>query len=140
MITEKLQILLFVVIFLYFLFIYHFLRKREILLKYSLTWIILGVGLAVLVVFPAVLQKIANLVGIYTDINLLFSIIMGFTLIVTFSLTIIVSRHNERHKELTQEVALLEERVRVLEKLLGGGKNYTNRTIQNDDENVRKVE
>lgn len=58
----------------------------------------------------------ANAIGIYLDVNFLFFMLIGLLMCVVISLTIIVSRMNLRNKRLTQAVALMERRLRELEK------------------------
>lgn len=58
----------------------------------------------------------ANAIGIYLDVNFLFFMLIGLLMCVVISLTIIVSRMNLRNKRLTQALALMERRLRELEK------------------------
>ena len=115
MITIKLQVILMIVMVCYFIMIYHFLRNQLLLLKYSLLWILAGIVLGVMVLCPKSLQWMAELVGIYTDINLLFLLAIGFLLIVVMSLTLIVSKQSITNKTIIQQLALCEKRIRELE-------------------------
>ena len=69
----------------------------------------------VLAVFPQILGWFAALVGIYDPTNALFAFMFFCVIILLMSITAIVSKLNEKSKQLIQSVALLEKRVRELE-------------------------
>lgn len=115
MITAKLQIILIIVLVCYFIVLFHFLANKQLLLKYSLTWILVGVILITFAIFPRLLKNLANLFGIYLDINFLFLMMLGLSICITMSLTVIVSRMSYRNKEIIQATALLEKRLRIME-------------------------
>lgn len=70
----------------------------------------------ILVTFPEILQLLAKLASISDPMNALFSIAFFCVIIILMSLTAIVSKLNEKVKTLIQSIALLEKRVRDLEK------------------------
>ena len=70
----------------------------------------------VFVLFPWLLQSFALLVGISAPMNALFSMSLFCIITILMSLTAIVSKLNEKAKTLIQSIALLEKRVRDLEK------------------------
>ena len=116
MISRTLQIVMLLAVAVYFVLLYLLLKKRSLHLKYTLLWIFSGVLMLVLAVFPRLLDWFAALIGIYEPTNALFSLIFFCVIIILMSLTAIVSKQNERIKRLAQAVALLEKRVRELEK------------------------
>jgi len=61
------------------------------------------------------LTVIAGLLGFELASNALFSLLLGFVIVILLSLTAIVSRQSERIKTLVQTTALLEKRIRELE-------------------------
>ena len=99
----------------YFLLILYLLRNKRFSLKYSLTWMIFCIILAILAIFPTILDKIALLIGIATPVNALFAILFFFIIIIITMLTAIVSIQSDKIKKLIQHSALLEKRVRKLE-------------------------
>ncbi len=100
----------------YFLLIMFFLRNKRIALKYSLLWIAYGCVFAVMITFPQFLELFTELIGIELPINGLFAGCIFFILIILMSITSIVSKQNEKIKTLTQNNAILEKRVRELER------------------------
>lgn len=112
----SLRIFLFVVILIYFFIIINLLRKKSLNLRYSLIWLASGFVLMVLIVFPKLIYVFSEFVGIATPVNTVFVVEGIFILLILLSLTTIVSHFNERNRKLVQTVALLEKRIRELEK------------------------
>ena len=108
MITERFRIVLAVVLLLYFSGIFYSLIRKYVLIKHTLIWLFAGVIMAVMVAFPGLLIKIAQLFGVYSDTNLLFMIMIGFILLINIYLTHIVMRLSESNRRLIQEVAILK--------------------------------
>lgn len=87
-----------------------FVRKKKILVKYSIIWYLTCLFLLILVLFPNLLNLITNLLGIQIASNMIFALIIGFLFVITISLSIIVSEQKEQIKLLIQEVSLLKEK------------------------------
>lgn len=110
--TEVLRIVLGIAVIGYFVVILYFIKKKTLLIKYTLLWIFSGLVMGVLVLFPQILDWLVDLVGIQTPINgLLIASILAI-LIILMSLTAIVSKQAERMKCLIQYISLLEKRIR----------------------------
>lgn len=115
MITNSLRILLIVGIILYFIALYRLLKKRRFILKYALLWIILGVCLLILTIVPGLLTMISGAIGIAVPVNALFFIMLAMLIIITLSITVICSGFSDKTRELIQQTAVLEKRIRDLE-------------------------
>ncbi len=85
-------------------------------LKYILLWLFSGLVMGILVLFPQLLEIFVKLVGIETPMYGLFLVGIFFILLILMSLTAIVSKQTERIKNLAQNHAMLEKRLRELEK------------------------
>jgi len=116
MVPILLQIAALVGIALYFAAIFYLLYKRTLALKYTLMWILFGIIMAVIAVFPELLARFADMVGISTPSNALFAAILFAILLILVALTSIISGLNDKNTRLVQSLALLEKRVRDLEK------------------------
>lgn len=92
------------------------IRKNKLDLKYALSWILLGAGILVFDLFPGLTSLIAALLGVDVPVNALFFLGFCFSLLVIFSLTMAVSRLSRRVTRLTQELALLDRRLKEYEK------------------------
>lgn len=116
MIPQRLQFVLIIAIIVYFIIILYFLKKRALELKYTLIWIVAGVVMLVLVVFPQLMTWIIRMLGIQSSMNGLYLVLIAFIIMILMTLTSIVSRLAYKSKSLIQEIALIEKRVRDLEK------------------------
>ena len=101
------------------LIIFALLKKGQMSVKYSLLWLALAVVLVIFAVFPYV-YVLRDLLDVQMPVNLVFMLMFCFVLLVLLSLSIGVSQLADKCKRLTQENAILEKRVRDLEKKLSG--------------------
>ena len=116
MISVRFRVVLAIAVLIYYIILVRLIRKRRIILKYAILWMLLGGAFLLLVIFPGLLLEFANLVGIYGDVNFLFMVLIGLLIIVTMSLTMIVSHLNESNKKLAQQIALLGTELEELQK------------------------
>lgn len=116
-IDTTLRITLIAGIVFYFILIFVFLKYKALSLKYTLLWLLAGLVMLFFVFFPQVLYTITGWLGIQSGMNGLFLICIGFIMIILMSLTSIVSRQRNKIKTLTQEMAVLEKRLRELEEI-----------------------
>ncbi len=99
----------------YFAVILYFLKKKTLSLKYTLIWLIGGLVMLILTIWPILMVRLVRLFGVQDQMNGLFSMLFFFILMIIMSLTSIVSKQSDRIRALTQETALLEKRIRELE-------------------------
>ncbi len=116
MVPVSLQMIVIIGIMFYFAVIFYLLKKKTLALKYTLMWIFAGIIMAIIAVFPVLLKKLSILVGFETPSNALFAVLLFVILLILISLTSIISGLNKMNVKLIQAVALLEKRVRDLEK------------------------
>lgn len=115
MLSERLQAMLILAIILYFVIICLLLKKKALNLKYSLLWLLSGIAMGVLVIFPDFLVFLVKIVGIQTPMYGLLVFGIAFIIMILMSITSIVSRQNRKIRVLIQKSALLEKRIRDLE-------------------------
>lgn len=115
MIPSTLRITLITAVICYFILILYFLKQRALNLKYTLLWLLAGVVMGILVIVPELLTAIIHVFGIQDNMNGLFIFCIGFIIMILLSLTSIVSRLNRKVRTLTQELAILDKRLRELE-------------------------
>lgn len=114
MIPDRLRLTLAVALFVYICLIMLFLKKKAIELKYTLLWLLAGVCMAVMVIFPGVLPRILHFFGIVGSMNGLFILCIAFLMMLCMALTSIVSKQAGKIRKLTQSLAILEKQVREL--------------------------
>jgi len=83
------------------------LRTRRLREKYAITWIVVGLGVCVLGAFPGTVEGLANLVGVQTPANLLFSLAVLVLLAVCIQLSAEITTLEEETRTLVEEVGLL---------------------------------
>lgn len=116
--TLTLRIVLIVAMLVYFAVLLTSVRKRGLNLKYVLLWLLMGIVLFILILFPNLLTVVSGLLGFRSEMNALLSAICFFIILLEISLTAISSRHNAKLTRLVQQNALLEKRIEDLEKKL----------------------
>lgn len=123
MIPSTLRVTLITAVICYFIIILYFLKQRALNLKYTLLWLLAGVVMGSLVIFPELLIRIIHIFGIEDNMNGLFIMCIAFILMILMALTSIASRQNMKIRQLVQEIAILDKRIRELENQNTGSKN-----------------
>lgn len=102
-----------------FLLTVYWVRSRDLREKYALGWLTLASILLVLGIFPDLIKGFAERAHLSYPAAVLF---VALTLIYVFSFTVSVSLSHQYRKttRLMQELAILKERVRELERQLAG--------------------
>ena len=108
MMKLKFRIILAVFLLLGIIYVVNKIRRRELDLKYAITWILLSIVILIIVAVPGLLNWMTVALGIYDAMNMVFFLGFIFCILIIFSLTIALSRQAERIRELTQQVALSE--------------------------------
>src|SRR4051794_3225083 len=86
-------------------------RRRRLLERYALLWLLSGVVLLGLAVWRGLLERISSAIGVVYPPNALFFVAFAFILILLLHFSVAVSRLSDQSKVLAQRLALLEERV-----------------------------
>jgi hypothetical protein len=97
-----------------FLFVLELVRRRQLKEEYSILWMAVSLGTAVLAAWSGLLIGITRLVGAYSANSVIFFFAILFLMALVLHLTVRVSGLTERNKNLTQEIALLSQRVERL--------------------------
>ena len=105
----KAQIIISIIIILGIVYIINMVRKKALELRYSLTWLGVGICILILTLFPQIMNKISAIMGIASPMNMLFFLGFCFSLTIIFSLTISASKMSIQIKDLTQEIALYKK-------------------------------
>ena len=116
--TFRLQLFLILGTLVLLTVIYIFLKKSLLTVKYSLAWLGLSLALLIFAIWPYCVYVIRDLLDRVMPSNVIFLLLFGFVLLVLLSLSVAVSQLATKNKTLTQANALLEKRVRELEKRL----------------------
>ena len=115
MLPTRLVVTLLVGLLIYFFIILMLLKYKEISLKYTLLWLLSGLLLVLLVVFPSILTWLSNVLGFQSNMNGLMVMGVAFIIMIIMSLTSIVSKQSNKIRNLVVYTALLEKRIRDIE-------------------------
>jgi hypothetical protein len=98
-----------------FALIFELVRRRALMERYALLWLLAAVVLVVLAVWRGLLTSISRDLDIYTPVNALFAAGFVFVVALLLHFSMVISRLSEQNKTLAQRLALLDERVVALE-------------------------
>ena len=118
MMTLKLQIVIAIAILAILAVLVNMIRKRSLELKYALVWMMVLAALLIFDCAPVLLNIVSNFLGIYAPVNMIFFLGFCFSLLIIFSLTVVLSRLSNSVRTLDQMVALNEKRLQDLEQEL----------------------
>jgi hypothetical protein len=90
-------------------------RRRRLMERYALLWLLSAVVLLALASWPGALSRISRTIGIFYPPTALFIVAFGFVLLLLLHFSSAVSRLSDQTKVLAQRLALLEERVRHMD-------------------------
>ncbi|MGN0240270.1 MAG: DUF2304 domain-containing protein [Candidatus Weimeria sp.] len=107
----RLQLFVAVVIILAIVYITNKVRKKQVELKYVLIWYALGVIYLLFDLIPPLQSAVCGLLGISVPVNMLIFLAVGLILLIVFQQTIIISRQSRTIVRLTQEIAILNEKL-----------------------------
>jgi hypothetical protein len=94
-------------------------RRRRLLERYALLWLLSAVVLLALAIWSGALARISHAMGVIYPPNALFFIAIGFILLLLLHFSSAVSRLGHQSEMLAQRQALTEERLRRQEQLTG---------------------
>ena len=88
-------------------------RRRRLVERYALLWMLVSVALLVLAIWNQLLASAADLLHIEVPANFLFIAAFGVAFVLLLHFSVATSRLSEETKILAQEVARLDEELRA---------------------------
>jgi hypothetical protein len=110
--SSRIQIVIIIVAALLLVGVIELVRRRRLLERYAMVWLLSSVVLLGLAIWRGALDKIATAIGVSYPPNALFIVAFGFVLWMLLHFSVAVSRLSDQSKILAQRIALLEERMR----------------------------
>jgi len=86
-------------------------RKGKLQEKYSILWIFMSIVLLVLSSTPTIINKLAGWLEIKNPPSFLFLFGLVYLLVYNIHITVVVSNQSEKITRLTQEIALIKEKI-----------------------------
>lgn len=100
-------------------FVLVLLNRGVLAVKYAILWLVCGAGLLLVALCPYIIYVIRDLLDMVMPSNVVFLIMFAFVLLLLLSHSVAVSELSDKSKRQTQTIALLEKRVRELERAAG---------------------
>ncbi len=105
-----------------FLLVFELVRRRRLLERYALLWLLTTVTLFGLSLWKGLLDRISEAVGIGYGPSTLFAVALGFVAMLLLHFSVVISRLAEQNKVLAQQLGLLQRRVADLEQPSADGR------------------
>ena len=105
----RLQIIVAIILVLGLLYVISLVRNNRLELRHAISWILVGITVLILDCFPVLMEKLSELLGIASPVNMMF--FLAFLLVMSVALSIASSSI----KKLVQEIGILKARVDELE-------------------------
>ena len=108
--STQLKVALIVFAIVWFIVIISNIRKEKISVRYSLFWLFSTLVILLVGLFPDIILYFNNFLGFEVMSNFVIGLLISLLLLITFILTIIVTKQKNQIKILIQEISLLESR------------------------------
>ena len=106
-----LKIVLLLCLLAVFIFVVRQIKNKKLVLQYTLSWLFLIFGLAIVILVPQVLDIISRIIGIAVPVNTIFFLGFVFALVILYNMTGAISKMSVEITRLTQELAILEKKI-----------------------------
>ena len=95
----------------FMIFILNLVKKNKLDEKYSILWIVFGSIILGVSIYPNIIIKIASIFNVYYPPSLMF--LIGFFIVGAYiiHITVTITRQNKMIVKLTQELAILKEKL-----------------------------
>ncbi|MGN6586327.1 MAG: DUF2304 domain-containing protein [Solirubrobacterales bacterium] len=100
--------------------IFELIRRKHLMERYAILWLVLGVTILVLAAWKGLLTSLSHAAGIYYPPAALFAVAFVFVLALLLHFSIVLSRLSDQNKILAQRLALLQQRLDEKESAEGG--------------------
>lgn len=107
--SDLLRIFLIIVSLSGLLYILWKIRNSKLQIEYAIFWIFSAILFVIISIFPEIIYKIAQFLGMMSPINVVLIAIIGILLLKVFMMTIELSQLENKVRELVQKIALDEK-------------------------------
>lgn len=90
--------------------------KNKMNIHYSMIWIVWGVCLVLISIFPQIIYWASNLLRVEMPSNMVFLIMIFLLYCLSYYIYLQISKHNEEIVTLNYEIANLKKKIEELEK------------------------
>ena len=86
------------------------IRKRRLREEYSVLWVLTALAILVSGIYPRALEWVAMRITLHPSVLMTFLCVL-FLMAILLHYSVVISKHSEREKGLTQELALLKDEI-----------------------------
>ena len=112
--TAQTRIVAAVIALAFMLMILELIRRDKLQERYAVIWLLAGLGMLAGAAFPALLELVADLMGVRDTNVALFSIVLLLLLGLALNFSVLMSRQADQITRLAQELALEKARAQQL--------------------------
>jgi len=109
--SYRIQVVAVIAVLIFFGVIARLVTRGRLRTEYSFVWILMGILFLVLTVWRRSLDLMAHFFGVYYAPSLIFMFFFFMIFIFLIHLSVVSSKHHEQIKKLSQENALLKEKL-----------------------------
>ena len=95
--------------------VFELVRRRQLMERYALLWMLAALVLLLLAVWKGLLERIASAIGIFYAPSAIFVIAFGFVLVLLLHYSLVISKLSDQNKLLAQKLGMLQQRVESLD-------------------------
>lgn len=107
--TSQIQIILIIGSILFFYNTLRLIKKSKLSNEMAIIWIVWGISVILISIFPEIVYKLTALVGIQSPMNAIFLFMIFFLYCLSFYLYLKLSITEEKLKKVIQEVAFIKK-------------------------------
>lgn len=115
----KVRIVVFALSLAWLLFILRMVKRRKIWERYAILWVYIGFGVLLVPLFVDVFDAVLGKLGVAHPPSFFFLVAILGILLLLLQLSVEITTLVRRSRDTVQELAILEERVKRLERELG---------------------
>lgn len=108
---SRIQIVSIVVMAGLFGMVFELVRRRRLMERYALLWLLSAATLLFLAVWRDALELFASGIGIYYAPSALFAVALAFILALLLHFSLVISRITDQNKVLAQRLGILQQRI-----------------------------
>lgn len=107
--ASNLKVFLICLIVLGIYMIFSTIKKKKLSMKYGMYWTLVGLFMLGLVIFPNIIEWLANICGFKEAPNMLFLIAIFLLFYIVFNIYTSISKIIENNKIMAQELSILKK-------------------------------
>ena len=102
-----------------FALVFELVRRRRLMERYALLWMLCSASLLLLAVWADLLERFADAIGVAYAPSALFAVALGFVVTLLLHFSLVISRLTDQSKLLAQRIGILQHQLERLQEAPG---------------------